>query len=175
MILIRNILEDFQFSPSKDLEKNNQTGLLRLTDHHRSGQRHLAARSDEFERAIISYFRSRNEDNIKKPIPAINVSSSNVKSKFSSYDSIRPIETLPENYRIYDEHRYIHLQDAQSGYPLSDANSRGFGSVNEAYYPTFARGSKHPRYHPQNFPGQFIYYEDGHGNNYPVSPGEISF
>jgi len=31
------------------------------------------------------------------------------------------------------------------------------------------------RYPHQDFYGQFIYYEDEDGNNYPSSPGEISF
>jgi len=157
------------------LEKNNKTGLLRLTDYHRSGQPHLAKRLNDFERTIISYFRTRNEDNIKKPIPAINFTSSNTKSKLSSHDTVRPMETLSGHYRIYEDNQYFQLRDAQSGYPLSERNSFGFNSVNEAYCPTFARGSKQQQYALQNYFGQLIYYDDGNGNNYAASPGEISF
>lgn len=65
-------METAQFSPLIDLEKNGQTGLLRFTDHYRLGRRVSAKRIEMLERNILNYFRSRDEDNTKKPVPTIN-------------------------------------------------------------------------------------------------------
>jgi hypothetical protein len=165
----RSILENFQFSPLKDLEKNNQTGLIRLTDRHQLGHTEFGKRLESFEKAIISYFRSRNEDNLKKPIPAINTNS---KTRISSFDVVRPSNTFPEPYGTSwttDVNDYIHLQDAHSGYHPNETNSFSINIIN----PTLSRGTYPHRY--QDFRGQFIYYDDGYGNDHASSPGEISF
>ena len=65
-------MEEFKFSPLIDLEKNDKIGLLRFTDHYCLGQRVSAKRIELFEKNVIKYFRSRDEDNIKKPLPTIN-------------------------------------------------------------------------------------------------------
>lgn len=65
-------MDQFQFSPLIDLEKNDKTGLLRFTDHYCLGQRVSAKRIELLEKSVIKYFRSRDEDNIKKPLPTIN-------------------------------------------------------------------------------------------------------
>ena len=70
--LSRSLLEDAHFSPLVDLERNNKIGLLRFTDHYSSGQRISAKRIEILEKNIINYFRSRDEDNIKKPLPTTN-------------------------------------------------------------------------------------------------------
>jgi hypothetical protein len=110
----RSILENFQFSPLKDLEKNNQTGLIRLTDRHQLGHTEFGKRLESFEKAIISYFRSRNEDNLKKPIPAINTNS---KTRISSFDVVRPSNTFPEPYgtswKIFVVNLFIMMMDME--------------------------------------------------------------
>jgi hypothetical protein len=60
---LRTILEKHQFSPLNDLEKNDDTGLLRLADKTRFGQPELVAHIEALERDIVAYFKARNEDN----------------------------------------------------------------------------------------------------------------
>ncbi len=169
----------------KDLEKNNKTGLLRLTDRHRLTLEKTIKRSQAFEKAIISYFRSRNEDYLKKPIPAINKLITNSKSRISSYDVVRPSNTLPGHFRTSwttdinqtynSDNEYVQLQDTRSGYPANETSSFSIGFPNDSYYPTSSRGSYPQRYHNNDFCGQFIYYDDENGNNHALAPGEISF
>lgn len=173
----------------KDLEKNNQTGLLRVTNHLRQGDVKAMRRCEAFERAIISYFRSRNEDNLKKPIPAINMSSMNTKSRISSYDVVRPSNTLPSNFRTswttdntrpYDTNnnnndQYTYLRDTRSGYHPNETNSFSVDTMNDSYYQPTSHGFYSPRYNDQNFRGQIISYDNGDGNENIYSPGEISF
>ena len=45
-----------------DLEKNDDTGLLRLADKRRFGHADLVAQVEALERDIVEYFKSRNED-----------------------------------------------------------------------------------------------------------------
>lgn len=54
-----------------DLEKNDKTSLLRFIDHYCLGQRVSAKRIENLEKSIVEYFRSRDEDNTKKPLPTI--------------------------------------------------------------------------------------------------------
>ena len=68
----RSLIKDSRFSPLIDLERNDGTGLLRFTDHMCTGQRISAKRIDSLQRNLIKYFRARDEDNVKKPIPTIN-------------------------------------------------------------------------------------------------------
>ncbi len=44
---------------------------MRFTNHHRSGHSRSAKRLESLEKDLIKYFRSRDEDNIKKPIPTL--------------------------------------------------------------------------------------------------------
>jgi hypothetical protein len=67
--LFRSLLEESHFSPLIDLEKNDKTGLIRLVDHNCLGQPQSALRLETLETNIIKYFRARDEDNIKKPLP----------------------------------------------------------------------------------------------------------
>ena len=67
----RSILERAQFSPLKDLEKNEKLGLVRLAHPTYSQGTENAQRLIKFEKAVIAYFRSRNDDSIKRAIPAI--------------------------------------------------------------------------------------------------------
>ncbi|CAF1327579.1 unnamed protein product [Adineta ricciae] len=55
------ILERHQFSPINDLEKNNDTGLIRLANKSHLGQLEVQ-RMEMLERDIVAYFQSRNED-----------------------------------------------------------------------------------------------------------------
>ncbi len=69
--MFRSLLEESHFSPLIDLEKNDKTGLIRLVDHNCLGQPKSALRLENLEKNIIKYFRSRDEDNIKKPLRTI--------------------------------------------------------------------------------------------------------
>jgi hypothetical protein len=71
-LFFRSLLQDSQFSPLIDLERNDQTGLLRLIDHYCLGEPKSAKRLELFEKNLVKYFRSRDEDNIKKPRPTTN-------------------------------------------------------------------------------------------------------
>jgi hypothetical protein len=167
-LFFRSILEHYQFSPLKDLEKNNKTGLIRLTDQRRLKPTDTTKRIVSFEQSIMSYFRSRNEDSIKKPILAINTS---LKSKISSHDVVRPSYSLPKYHQTpwttdmnqTQNSDYSHLQDARSGYPSNEKSSLSVNAHNDSYY----------RNH--HYAGQLIYYDDENGNECFLSPGEISF
>ncbi len=163
----------------KDLEKNNQTGLLRLTDRRQLGHTEAGKRLEAFEKAIVSYFRSRKEDYLKKPIPAINLTLTNSKTRISSFDVVRPSNTSPYNYRpswTTGVNDYIQLQDARSGYHPNETNSFSVDITSDSNYPTSSRGTYPQRYYRHHdFRGQFIYYDDGNGNDRASSPGEISF
>ena len=65
----RSLLERYQFSPFADLEKNNRTGLLRLTDHRRSKQMQSIERLASFQKDIISYFQSSADNEAHKQRP----------------------------------------------------------------------------------------------------------
>ena len=69
MIRFRTILTKHQYSPLNDLEKNDDTGVLRLADKRRFGQPELVVKIEAFERDIVNYFKSRNEDNKTKTNP----------------------------------------------------------------------------------------------------------
>ncbi len=62
MIHSRSILIKHKFSPLNDLEKSNDTGILRLADKRRLGRPELVARIEALEHDIVNYFKSRNED-----------------------------------------------------------------------------------------------------------------
>ncbi|CAF2901744.1 unnamed protein product [Rotaria sp. Silwood2] len=67
---LRSIIEKYQYSPQNDLQKNDDTGLLRLADKSHLGNSEMIARMEALERDIITYFKSRNEDDTGKRIPA---------------------------------------------------------------------------------------------------------
>ena len=46
---------------------------------------------------------------------------------------------------------------------------------NDSFYQPSPHGTYRQRYYDQEIPGQFIYYDDGYGNEYPSAPDEISF
>ena len=108
--LPRSILERAQFSPLKDLERNEKLGLVRLAHSTFLQSTESARRLVEFEKSIIAYFRSRNEDSIKKAIPAIGTVVQTDKSSISSsvavpfaypepdYDSSPKIVNLKRTY-----------------------------------------------------------------------------
>jgi hypothetical protein len=91
----RSLVEDSHFSPLIDLEKNDSTGLLRFTDHICSGQRISAKRIESLEKNLVKYFRTRDEDNIKKPIPTINTTVMTTRpTTASSHDVFRSNDDL---------------------------------------------------------------------------------
>jgi hypothetical protein len=62
----RTILEKHQFSPLNDLEKDDDTGLIRLADKKKFGRPDLITHMESLERDIVAYFKSRNEDSSVK-------------------------------------------------------------------------------------------------------------
>jgi len=70
-LLFRSLIEESHFSPLTDLEKNNETGLLRFTRQSRLTRINSSKRLELLEQNLIKYFRSRDEDNIKKPLPTM--------------------------------------------------------------------------------------------------------
>ncbi|CAF4426104.1 unnamed protein product, partial [Adineta steineri] len=96
-------------------------------------------RLESFEKGIIAYFRSRNEDNLKKSIPAINT----LKPKISSSDIVRPSDVLPTynqtswttdvNQPNNDNVEYIHLQNMHSGHNINEQNSIPLNNLNDSY------------------------------------------
>lgn len=107
----RSLLETAQFSPLIDLEKNDQTGLLRFIDHYCLGQRVSAKRIEILEKSFVDYFRSRDEDNTKKPLPTIE----------TTVLTSQPITTIPPSTprtialqpKSLDEHSIsIQLEDS---------------------------------------------------------------
>jgi hypothetical protein len=59
----------------RDLQKNGDTGLIRLTDETYSGHPESVKRIEALERDIVAYFQSRKEDNnaksiVKQPPPS---------------------------------------------------------------------------------------------------------
>jgi hypothetical protein len=65
VVSFRTILSDYRFSPRKDLERNNHTGVLHLSNKGHFGLDRGVARIDEMEQAIVNYFISRDEDSVR--------------------------------------------------------------------------------------------------------------
>jgi hypothetical protein len=59
----RSILLDYRFSPIKDLERNNRSGVIHLANKHLFGLSVGTGRTEKMQQAIVRYFLSRNEDN----------------------------------------------------------------------------------------------------------------
>ncbi len=55
-------MSDYRFSPAKDLERNDYTGVLQLKNRRHFGLDAGVSRLDEMEGAIVNYFVSRKED-----------------------------------------------------------------------------------------------------------------
>ncbi|CAF3527671.1 unnamed protein product [Rotaria socialis] len=177
-------LELCNFSPLKDLEKNNATGLIRLTNYRRLGEKEAAQRSESIEKIIISYFRSRNEDSLKKPIPAINLTMASSKPRILSNDVVRPSNPLEQFSRqswtvdinrTLDGSEWNHAQDERSVPRTIGTNSLSAEMLNDSFFHPSIRDTNPRRNRHKDFLGQGIYYDDGNGNNYLESPGEISF
>ena len=183
---LRSILELYQFSPLRDLEKNNQLGLLRLADPKRLNEPERGKRLEDLEKTIISHFRSRNEDNIKRAIPAINTKAPLARPKLLGTDTVRPAFTLP-TYRVdaessgfippgNDESDYVPLRNTHSGYPIADNTSISLNLENDSFFNPPSEGNIARRYYREyDYPRQPIYYDDGNGNDRLSAPGEISF
>ena len=98
--VFRALLESAQFSPLIDLEKNDQTGLLRFIDHYCLGQRVSAKRIENLEKSIVEYFRSRDEDNTKKPVSTIDttvLTSQPITTVSLSSPPIPPLQAKPSD------------------------------------------------------------------------------
>ncbi|CAF0720817.1 unnamed protein product [Adineta steineri] len=177
-----SILENFQFSPLKDLEKNDQTGLIRLTERHSSYQIDEMKRLESFEKGIIAYFRSRNEDNLKKSIPAINT----LKPKVSSSDIVRPSDILPTynqtswttdvNQPSNDNVEYIHLQNMHSGHNINEQNSISLNNLNDSYNHTSSSFKNYSQgYLNHELSDQYINFNEENRNDFSTLSEQISF
>ena len=56
-------MEKYQFSPSNDLQKSNETGVLRLFNPNDFGSPEAPSRIEALEHNIVNYFKTRDEDN----------------------------------------------------------------------------------------------------------------
>ncbi len=170
----------------KDLEKNDQTGLIRLFEPRGDFENTEAVkRLKLLQKDIISYFRSRNEDSLKKSIPAINTSISNSKSRISSSDVVRPSNTLPASYQTYwtkninqthnDSSEHAQLQDTRSEYHANELNSISIDIPDDSYYHKSTRRNYLEGYLNPDLLDQYLYDYDEERISYPLESGEISF
>lgn len=183
----RTILERFQFSPLRDLEKNATIGLLRLAHRSSSDQSNVSQRLDEFEKTIISYFRSRNEDNVKRAIPTINMKLAQPELDIRATNVARPTSTTSPyvisfdrnaSDQIYDDNSgYVPLQDVPSQYPSRDETSFTLAAIEDDSFfePSPYESGSFQRLSRYDYPKQPIYYDDGFGNDRLLFPEEISF
>lgn len=188
----RKVLENFQFSPIKHLEKNGQTGLLRLSTTNLRTPQDTSATLTEFQQTIISYFRSRDEDNTKRAIPAINLKhppkiplqakAAIAKPKFTDVNPNNAVRSSPNPnpyaspFEILDPDR---IYDDNSGYiPVRDDSSFHLGAIeNDSFFEPSPNNVGTMRYYPPEYayPKQNIYYDDAFGNARLSFPEEISF
>lgn len=90
----RSALAQHHYSPLIDLEKNDETGLIRLTNHQRYGDVDSAKRVKRLQDHLIRYFQSRQEDWDEKPIATVNTTIKSSKPIVSSKDVFRPTDDL---------------------------------------------------------------------------------
>lgn len=174
--MFRSILEKFRYSPLTDLEKNDRLGLIRLREESNHDQTQDPRRLASFEKAIIGYFRSRNEDNIKRPIPSINPLAKKSNSQFPIYEPVHSGNTSSAPYRpSWAANVNQSYQDTSSEHRLNNFNSFPLDITNHSNYSAAHTRSDRRRYFDHDTHGQIIYYDDGNGNDYPYAPGEISF
>ena len=172
----RSILEKFQFSPLRYLEKNDRLGLIRLREEPDLGRTPDTKRLETFEKAIIAYFRSRNEDTIKRPIPAINPSAKKSKSQVPTYQAIRSDDTASVPYRpTWASNINRSYQNGNSEHRSNNPSTFPMDITNHSHYSAARARSDRRRYLDHDAHGQIIYYDDGDGNDYPYAPEEISF
>ena len=180
----RATLEEYQFTPLKDLEKNNRSGLLRLTDQRSPAQSEDAERLKSFEKAILAYFLSRNEDSLKHSLPAMNTA----KFKSNASDVVRPSNTLPAHLRTSwttDVHRtpsesrdYTSLHHTRSGLSVNEQQSISSNTSPDFYYhqsayDTFSQGHHLPR---PELHRPYTHSADDNRNAHSAAPlNEISF
>lgn len=170
-------MEKFHFSPLRDLQKNNQTGLLRLYEEPAFGRFEDGKRLATFEKAIIVYFQSRNEDSIKRPVPTISLSAKGiVKSQLPTNDLTRSNDTTLLPYRpVWTNDMNRSYQDDGSGYRSTNVSSYPLDTSNYSHHPTNIVRPYKRAYLDDDIHGQMVYYDDGNGNDYPYAPEEISF
>lgn len=78
------ILEKYRYTPSTDLEKNPETGIIGLANKRQTDKVQMSPRLINLEKDIVAYFRSRNED--QKPVVHSSTPSSS-SSKISTHHS----------------------------------------------------------------------------------------
>lgn len=174
LFFLRKILENFQFSPIRHLEKNGQTGLLRLATSASRTERDLSETLTEFQETIIAYFRSRNEDNTKRAVPTINLKMepaipvkpaavTMTKPVFVDDNALRPSPSVINPYA--------------STFDTNDPDQNLAVIENDSFFePSIHDVGTMRRYPPTHaYPRQNVYYDDGLGNDRLPFPEEISF
>ncbi|CAF2219340.1 unnamed protein product [Rotaria magnacalcarata] len=124
-----SILERHQFSPSKDLERNTETGVIGLVSRRNIGKLQMSVRMIALERDIVIYFQSRKEDsesNVVKPIKSIEPKPGPVNPKPTAAGSGSHFrinkQTLPKfsshsnrpTYVVIPSSGYSHINDPES-------------------------------------------------------------
>lgn len=97
----RGILERYQFAPSKDLERNNQTGIIGLVNKRSIGKLQLSVRMIALERDIVAYFLSRKEDstfNVPKPIQTVKYKSNSAQTPTYATSDRKNLPSFPSNF-----------------------------------------------------------------------------
>ena len=173
------------------MEKNGQTGLLRLATSASRTERDLSETLTEFQETIIAYFRSRNEDNTKRAVPTINLKMepaipvkpaavTMTKPVFVDDNALRPSPSVINPYAsTFDTNDPDQNYDENSGYiPMRDDASFTLAVIeNDSFFePSIHDVGTMRRYPPTHaYPRQNVYYDDGLGNDRLPFPEEISF
>ncbi|CAF1334421.1 unnamed protein product [Rotaria sordida] len=122
------LLERFQFSPLTDLEKNDRTGLIRLTDNYHYDQSNSAQRLKLLETNIINYFRLRDEDNMKNPIPTLNTDILSNEPTMPSNQFFRPIVEASIHSDASSIEDYYKSNDSTPRHYLSEYQSHSYNN-----------------------------------------------
>jgi hypothetical protein len=183
----RSILERYQFSPLRDLEKNRRTGLIRLISVNDNEQSEYAMLIGYLQQAIVDYFRSRNEDNIKRAIPVINSEHANihfdiaVKDKMPTEMSMPPISsTRNESIDLHQTapygNVYFHAQNTHIRVPNAEEHTLLSDLLEDSVFDSFSLNSfgvqscsDDDRYR------QRLYSDDFNGHGHVLSMEDILF
>ena len=169
--LFRSILEEHQYSPLKDLEKNDYLGLIRLSAHRRKASADNAKRLSSFEKAIVAYFRARDEYSLKKTSPLINYP--NTKSSLSN--TLPPSRTKDVDQTSDEYHEYIPLENTRSGHVVNQMNTTSMTNTPHFYYHQ-PLDTDHPSgYHNHSFHNDYTHSARQNLASELASMTEVSF
>ncbi|CAF1610660.1 unnamed protein product [Adineta ricciae] len=166
-----SILEEHQYSPLRDLEKNDYLGLIRLNADRRKTSANDAKRLSSFEKAIVAYFRSRDEDSLKKTTPSIN----DPNTKLSVSDTLPPSRTKDVDQASDEYHEYIPLENTRSGHVINQLNATSLTNTPQFYH-LQSLNTDHPSgYHNQGFHSDYTHSARQNLASELASITEVSF